>query len=63
MIRTIQIALQGRIQAILLAKYGITSAQLGAVQLTVEQPPIIALASWRCRWRSSWPSGCARPRD
>ena len=43
MIRTIQIALQGRIQAILLAKYGITSAQLGAVQLTVEQPPIIAL--------------------
>jgi arginyl-tRNA synthetase len=43
MIRTIQIALQGRIQAILLAKYGITPAQLGAAQLTVEQPPNIAL--------------------
>ena len=43
MIRTIQIALQGRIQAILLAKYGITPAQMGAAQLTVEQPPNIAL--------------------
>jgi arginyl-tRNA synthetase len=43
MIRTIQIALQGRIQAILLAKYGITPAQMGATQLTVEQPPNIAL--------------------
>jgi arginyl-tRNA synthetase len=43
MVRTIQIALQGRIQAILLAKYGITPAQLGAAQLAVEQPPNIAL--------------------
>jgi arginyl-tRNA synthetase len=43
MIRTIQIALQGRIQAILLAKYGITPAQMGAAQLAVEQPPNIAL--------------------
>jgi arginyl-tRNA synthetase len=43
MVRTIQIALQGRIQAILLAKYGITPAQMGAAQLVVEQPPNIAL--------------------
>jgi arginyl-tRNA synthetase len=43
MVRTIQITLQGRIQAILLAKYGITPAQLGAAQLAVEQPPNIAL--------------------
>ena len=38
MVRTIQIALQGRIQAILLAKYNTTLAQLA-----VEQPPNIAL--------------------
>jgi arginyl-tRNA synthetase len=43
MVRTIQIALQGRIQAILLAKYGITPAQRSAAQLVVEQPPNIAL--------------------
>jgi arginyl-tRNA synthetase len=43
MVRTIQIALQGRIQAILLSKYGITPAQMGAAQLAVEQPPNIAL--------------------
>ena len=43
MVRTIQIALQARIQAILLAKYGITPAQMGAAQLSVEQPPNIAL--------------------
>ena len=38
MVRTIQIALQARIQAILLARYGITLPQL-----TVEQPPNIAM--------------------
>jgi arginyl-tRNA synthetase len=43
MVRTIQIALQGRIQAILLAKYGITLAQMGTSQLAVEQPPNIVL--------------------
>jgi arginyl-tRNA synthetase len=43
MVRTIQLTLQGRIQAILLARYGITPAQLGAAQLVVEQPPNIAL--------------------
>jgi arginyl-tRNA synthetase len=43
MVRTIQIALQGRIQAILLARYGTTPAQMGTSQLAVEQPPNIAL--------------------
>ena len=43
MVRTVQIALQERIQAILLARYGTTPAQLGTVQLAVEQPPNIAL--------------------
>jgi arginyl-tRNA synthetase len=38
MVRTIQLSLQARIQAILLAKYGITLAQFA-----VEQPPNIAL--------------------
>ena len=43
MVRTIQIALQARIQAILLARYGTTPAQMGTSQLAVEQPPNIAL--------------------
>ena len=42
MVRTIQIALQARIQAILLAKYGTTPAQMGTAQLVVEQPPNIS---------------------
>jgi arginyl-tRNA synthetase len=43
MVRTIQLTLQARIQAILLARYGTTPAQMGAAQLAVEQPPNIAL--------------------
>ena len=43
MVRTIQLTLQARIQAILLARYGTTPAQIGAAQLAVEQPPTIAL--------------------
>jgi arginyl-tRNA synthetase len=43
MVRTIQLALQARIQAILLARYGTTPAQMGTSQLAVEQPPNIAL--------------------
>ena len=43
MVRTIQLALQARIQAILLAKYGPSPAQMGAAPLVVEQPPNIAL--------------------
>ncbi len=43
MVRTIQLALQARIQAILLARYGTTPAQMGAAPLVVEQPPNIAL--------------------
>jgi arginyl-tRNA synthetase len=43
MVRTIQLTLQARIQAILLARFGITPAQMGTSQLAVEQPPNIAL--------------------
>ncbi|MGA2438512.1 MAG: arginine--tRNA ligase, partial [Acidobacteriaceae bacterium] len=43
MVRTIQLTLQARIQAILLARYGTTPAQMGTSQLAVEQPPNIAL--------------------
>jgi arginyl-tRNA synthetase len=43
MVRTIQLSLQARIQAILAAKYGITPDQPDAPQLVIEQPPNIAL--------------------
>ena len=43
MVRTIQLTLQARIQAILLARFGTTPAQMGTSQLAVEQPPNIAL--------------------
>jgi arginyl-tRNA synthetase len=43
MVRTIQLSLQARIQAILAAKYDINPNLAGAPQLVIEQPPNIAL--------------------
>ncbi|MGD0797983.1 MAG: arginine--tRNA ligase [Acidobacteriaceae bacterium] len=43
MVRTIQLSLQARIQAILGAKYGIPPDQPGGPQIAIEQPPNIAM--------------------
>jgi arginyl-tRNA synthetase len=43
MVRTIQLSLQARVQAILAAKYDINPNLAGAPQLVIEQPPNIAL--------------------